>query len=227
MDEQKTSNVFSGEEETLPNGSGIIAEQEEVIRETPSAPPVKAKPEKKEKKAPFIFNVYDLASIVMAAFIIIAVCFSFVFRMVEVKGESMTNTLQDGDWLVAVQKSEYERGDIIIITQPNYFNEPLIKRVIATEGQTINIDYASSTVFIDGQPIDEPYLRESFINQKTDDRPLPYTVPEGYLFCMGDNRNGSTDSRSVLVGDIDARYVLGKAEFRLLPFTGMDIYDYE
>ena len=95
----------------------------------------------------------------MAAFVIIAICFSFVFRMVQVNGESMTNTLQNGDWLVAVQKSEYERGDIVIITQPNFFNEPLIKRVIATEGQTIDIDYASSTVFIDGHPIDEPYLR--------------------------------------------------------------------
>lgn len=227
MDEQKTSNVFSGEEETIVNDAKVFAEEEEVIRDKPAAPPVKGEPEKKEKKTPFIFNIYDFASIVMAAFIIIAICFSFVFRMVQVNGESMTNTLQNGDWLVAVQKSEYERGDIVIITQPNFFNEPLIKRVIATEGQTIDIDYASSTVFIDGQPIDEPYLRESFINQKTDDRPLPYTVPEGYLFCMGDNRNGSTDSRSILVGDIDARYVLGKAEFRLLPFSGMDIYDYE
>ena len=163
----------------------------------------------------------------MSAFIIIAVVFTFVFRLVGVSGYSMTNTLQDNDWLLTVNKESYERGDIVVITEPNYFDEPLIKRVIAKGGQTVDIDYNTATVYVDGVALDEPYVREDFIVEKGDYREFPYTVPEGHLFCMGDNRNGSTDSRSTLVGAIDERQILGKAVVRILPFGDFDIYDYE
>lgn len=183
------------------------------------------KPEK--KKNGFHLSVYDMVSIVMSSFIIIAVVFTFVFRLVGVEGSSMTNTLQDNDWLLTVQKESYDRGDIVVITQPNYFNEPLIKRVIAKGGETVNIDFATSTVYVDGVALEEPYTREDFIAPKIDDIEFPYTVPEGHIFCMGDNRNGSTDSRSNLIGPLDERYVLGKAVIRILPFGDFDIYDYE
>ena len=163
----------------------------------------------------------------MSSFIIIAVVFTFAFRLVGVDGESMTNTLQHGDWLITVNKAEYKYGDIVVVTQDTFFHEPLIKRVIATGGQTINIDYDLNKVYVDGVELNEPYIREDFMVKKSDYREFPYTVPEGYLFCMGDNRNGSTDSRSHLVGPIDEREILGKAVIRLLPLGDPDIYDYE
>ena len=183
--------------------------------------------EKPDGKKKFYLSVFDLVSVIMSSFIIIAVIFTFVFRLVGVKGESMTNTLQDGDWLLTTQESSYEPGDIVVIVQDTYFHEPLIKRVIAKGGQTVDIDYNTATVYVDGVALDEPYVREDFIVEKGDYREFPYTVPEGHLFCMGDNRNGSTDSRSTLVGAIDERQILGKAVVRILPFGDFDIYDYE
>lgn len=185
------------------------------------------KKDTKKGKNSFHLSVYDLVSIVMSAFIIIAVVFTFVFRLVGVSGTSMTDTLQHNDWLLTVNKESYERGDIVVITEPNYFDEPLIKRVIAKGGETVNIDYTTSTVYVDGVALKEPYTREDYILQKLDDIEFPYTVPEGHIFCMGDNRNGSTDSRSTLIGSLDERYVLGKAVIRILPFGDFDIYDYE
>lgn len=180
-----------------------------------------------KKKGSFHLSVYDLVSIIMSSFIIIAFVFTFAFRLVGVEGESMTNTLQDNDWLLTVNKESYERGDIVVITEPNYFDEPLIKRVIAKGGETVNIDFSTSTVYVDGVALEEPYTRDDFILPKYDDIEFPYTVPEGHIFCMGDNRNGSTDSRSNLIGPLDERYVLGKAVIRILPFGDFDIYDYE
>ena len=184
------------------------------------------KEEKIDAKKKIHLSVYDLVSVVMSSFIIIAIIFTFVFRLVGVDGLSMTNTLQDGDWLLTVQKSEYEYGDIVVITQDTWFNAPLIKRVIATGGQVIDIDEETETVTVDGKVLDEPYIREDFIND-AGIHDYPYTVPEGYLFCMGDNRNGSTDSRFAEVGVIDEREILGKAVVRILPFGDFDIYDYE
>ena len=181
-----------------------------------------------DKKSKMQLNVYDFVSIIMAAFIIITLIFTFAFRLVGVKGQSMENTLYENDWLITMQKSEYKCGDIVVITEPNYFNEPLIKRVIAVGGQTVDIDYSTSTVYVDGKAINEPYIKEKFILQNADDISFPYTVPEGKLFCMGDNRNRSTDSRSTLIGGaVDERYILGKAVVRVLPFGAFDIYDYE
>lgn len=185
------------------------------------------KPEKVKDGLSVYRTIYDLASTVMFSFVLIAIFFVFVFRLVGVVGQSMENTLHEGDWLITTQHAEYEYGDIVIIVQPNFFDEPLVKRVIARGGQTINIDYDTSTVYVDGQALTEPYTREDYILPKIDDIQFPYTVPEGFLFCMGDNRNGSTDCRSVNIGPIDERYILGKAMFRIGPFDRMNIYDYE
>ena len=99
---------------------------------------------------------------------------------------------------------------------------PIIKRGIATEGQTVDIDFENSIVYVDGVALDEPY-----INEPTRDREdffSPVTVPEGYVFVMGDNRNGSTDSRAAIIGFIDERYVVGKVAFRLLPISEFEIF---
>ena len=210
----------------------VTEKDEEVVytapkKEEPSVV-TDTKPEKEEvppkKKA--LLSIFDLVSVVMSSFVIIAIIFVFVCRLVGVDGQSMTNTLQDGDWLLTVNKTEYVNGDIVVITQDTWFNAPLIKRVIATGGQVIDINEETETVTVDGKVLDEPYIREDFIND-AGIHDYPYTVPEGYLFCMGDNRNGSTDSRFAEVGVIDEREILGKAVVRILPFGDFDIYDYE
>ena len=194
------------------------------IKEEVKTDSKKSKTDSKNNK---YLSVFDFVSIVMTSFIIIAIVFTFAFRLVGVVGSSMTDTLHEDDWLITVQKEHYERGDIVVITQPNFFNEPLIKRVIATEGETVTIDYDTATVYVDGVPLNEPYTKDDFMLRISDEVSYPYTVPEGHIFCMGDNRNGSTDSRSNLIGPLDERYVLGKAVVRLLPFGDFNIYDYE
>lgn len=240
------------EEEAIVSDSGVMQGEEEVIdtdlvstefvftdvEPEEQAPAISStdeeiltdadlKDEKADGKKKTMLFLYDMISVVMSSFIIIAICFSFMFRLVGVDGESMTNTLQHGDWLLTYNKSEYVQGDIVVITQETYFQEPLIKRVIAVGGQTVDINYDTATVYVDGVALDEPYVRENYLIRKLEYRDFPYTVPEGHLFCMGDNRNGSSDSRSSLVGPIDEREILGKAFVRILPFGDFDIYDYE
>lgn len=224
MSEENKKSSFSSEEEIVEiKKSAVVRGEEEEISATDS----EKLSEEADAKKKLYAAAYDLVSVVMSSFIIIAIVFSFVFRLVGVVGGSMNNTLQEGDWLLTVTKSEYVQGDIIVVTQDTGVHEPLIKRVIATGGQTISIDYITSTVYVDGVALDEPYVRDDFIEYNLGDCQFPYTVPEGYLFCMGDNRNHSTDSRSPLVGPIDERQVLGKAVIRILPFGDFDIYDYE
>ncbi|MGN0526753.1 MAG: signal peptidase I [Acutalibacteraceae bacterium] len=209
-----------------------MSEEKEVLNDeliTDIKEEAKKEPKKTKTKSKTntYLSIFDFVSIIMMSFIIIAIVFTFAFRLVGVVGSSMTNTLQENDWLITVQKEHYERGDIVVITQPNFFNEPLIKRVIATEGETVTIDYDTATVYVDGVPLDEPYTKDDFMLRINDEVSYPYTVPDGHIFCMGDNRNGSTDSRSNLIGPLDERYVLGKAVVRLLPFGDFNIYDYE
>ena len=153
---------------------------------------------------------------VVLALLIIFLCFTFLFRAVNVDGKSMMPTLSDGDWLLVSDTKEYERGDIIIITQPNDVDEPLVKRIIAKGGETINIDFTTHEVSVNGELLDEDYIREP--TALSYDVEFPYVVPEGCVFAMGDNRNDSLDSRSSRIGPIDERYILGKAVVRLLPF---------
>ena len=217
------------------NSESVTEHDEEVVYNAPEKEAevdavTDVKPEKDEDAAPpknkALLSLFDLVSVVMSSFVIIAIVFVFICRLVGVDGESMTNTLQHGDWLLTVNKTEYVNGDIVVITQDTWFNAPLIKRVIATGGQVIDIDAENDCVYVDGELLNEPYIREQFINQ-AGIHDYPYTVPEGYLFCMGDNRNGSTDSRFAEVGVIDEREILGKAVVRIIPFGDFDIYDYE
>lgn len=173
-------------------------------------------PQKAESSKKKWFQVFDTAGSVVMALIIIFLCFTFLFRAVNVDGRSMVPTLADKDWLLVSDSHKYERGDIIIITQPNDIDKPLVKRVIATGGETIDIDFVTHEVSVNGQ-----VLKEDYINEPTAlfyDVQFPYVVPEGCVFAMGDNRNDSLDSRSSRIGPIDERYILGKAKVRVLPF---------
>ncbi|MDR0315226.1 MAG: signal peptidase I [Oscillospiraceae bacterium] len=173
----------------------------------------KAKKEKKEKKeSKRVYSIYDMASVFISAVVIILILFTFFFRFVGVVGESMVPTLDDGDWLLVSQKTySPENGDIVVISQPNIFNENIVKRVVAIGGQTIDIDFTNGLVFVDGAILEETYLNGGIM--ENGDVNFPLYIPQGYLFVMGDNRAHSTDSRSSLIGLVREEYVLGRVAY--------------
>lgn len=176
-------------------------------------------------------NVYEIASVATTSIVAIAIIFTFLFRLVGVDGASMVPTLKDRDWLItSTAKSEFEYKDIVIVVQPGVLNEPLVKRVIATEGQWVNVDYENGKLLVGDTKDSMVELTENYIAEPATERHYsdtnnyPIQVPENCLFVMGDNRNNSTDSRSYLVGFIDERYVLGKAVYRVVSGeTGFDM----
>ena len=161
--------------------------------------------------------IYEWADSLIVAIIAVFLVFAFIFRLAAVEGGSMNPTLKDGDWLAVKSIStNIKRGDIVIITQPNALNEPLVKRVIAVGGDKVDINFSEGSVTINGEVIYEPFIAEP--TQRQFDIAFPITVPEGCYFVMGDNRNNSIDSRSNIVGFIKYGYILGTAEARLYPF---------
>ena len=157
----------------------------------------------------------------------ILIVISLFLRVVVVEGTSMTNTLKDGDYLLVLSNVFYQnpkQGDIIVASKDSFDNgAPIVKRVIATEGQTVDIDFALGIVYVDGVALDEPYTRTPTTLQEGVEFPL--VVEEGCIFVLGDNRNGSRDSRYPGIGQIDKKEVIGKVIFLFLPGTnGEDIY---
>lgn len=152
---------------------------------------------------------------------IIMVVFFLLFRMVVVSGSSMYNTLWDGDYLLVLSSVFYhdpQPGDIIVASKESFNNgEPIIKRVIATEGQQVDIDFEAGIVYVDGFALEEDYTYTP--TNEEEGMVFPLTVEEGCIFAMGDNRNKSKDSRNPEIGLIDEREILGKAVFLVLPGT--------
>ncbi len=169
------------------------------------------------EKPNFIFSVlFDIFDSLIGAIVAVFFIFCFLLRIVGVSGSSMVPTLRDSDW-VAVRgiTNGVEYGDIVVITQPWERDIPIIKRVIATEGQTVDIDFENGIVSVDGKILDEPYIAQPTCTSF--DVSFPLTVGENQVFVMGDNRNESLDSRSGKVGLIRQDYILGKAVYRLYP----------
>ena len=153
---------------------------------------------------------------------VVVVVFVLLFRIVVVSGSSMYNTLWHNDYLLVMSNvicGEYEPGDIIVASKESFNDgEPIIKRVIATEGQTVDIDFGAGVVYVDGQALEEEYTYTP--TNVSEGVAFPLTVAEDCIFVMGDNRNRSRDSRYPDIGMVDEREVLGKAVLLLIPGTG-------
>ncbi len=177
----------------------------------------KSKHEPKED-TPLSFELYKTMQDIIFCLIFVVLLFVFAVRLVGVVGSSMVPTLEEGDRLTLLSNFLYEPevGDIVVLKADAYTRGPLVKRVIADEGQTVDINFNTGEVWVDGVLLDEPYINEP--TTRNDGMEFPLTVPENCIFVMGDNRNHSTDSRSPMIGCVDKRYVLGKALSVILPF---------
>ena len=164
-------------------------------------------------------EIYDWVHCLSIALIICVVIFAFFIRLIDVKGTSMNPTLNNGDkMLVSGLFYSPKAGDVVVFKKDEYDPErALVKRVIATEGQVINIDFDEGIVYVDGEPIVEDYILEPTTNKL--DFIGPQTVPDGCVFVMGDNRNASTDSRKKEIGMVDSRLILGRAYFVIYPLN--------
>ena len=163
-------------------------------------------------------ELYYWLQAMVFALVCIILLFTFVGRIIGVQGESMEPTLYNGDMLL-LQSIGYQpaRGDIVVLTKPSFMEHPIVKRVVAVGGQTVEINYETHELLVDGQVQNEPYIKEMMLEPGWDNM-NHVTVPEGSIFVMGDNRNHSTDSRDPRVGIVDRRDVLGRALFVVFPF---------
>ena len=170
-------------------------------------------------------GLYEWLQLFLGCVVAAVVLFNCVARLTRVDGSSMDNTLQDGE-IMLIWSLGYtpKQGDIVVLNKTPVvlpgWNEPraIIKRVIATGGQTVDVDYNTGTVYVDGQRLDEPYIKEEmYLPYASTMSQTHWEVPEGSVFVMGDNRNGSTDSRDEQLGPVDTDYILGRAVLALWP----------
>lgn len=184
--------------------------------------PQAEEPEQPRQKG---LDLFEWLQLLMGCVLIAVILFNCFARLTRVDGNSMDNTLKDGEMML-VWSLGYspKQGDIVVLNKTDEVTKQLlggkaiVKRVIATGGQTVDIDYTTGTVYVDGTPLEEPYIREEMY---LPGNPMMYNthweIPEGSIFVMGDNRNYSTDSRHEMVGPIDEDYILGKVVFALWP----------
>lgn len=209
-------------EETVFNQESVAAPESAPAEEVtePEAKPAKRK--KEGWQGTVLMYLHDLVYL-LAGLILV---FLLLFRVVVVSGTSMNSTLLDGDYLLLLSNTFYQNpqyGDIIVASKESFDNgAPIVKRVIATEGQWVNIDFKRGVVYVGDSrdhmiPLDEPYtLTPTTVSEGMT---FPLQVSEGCLFVMGDNRNGSKDSRHPEIGLVDKREVLGKVFFLFVPGT--------
>ena len=174
-------------------------------------------------------TLYEWLEEIVIALTLVILVFTFLFRVVTVTGDSMLSNFVEGQKLIVTNLGHsVEQGTVVVIT--NVLNEPIIKRVIATEGQTVDIDYETGVVYVDGKAVDETQFGlENGITTRPystlEAMVFPQTVPEGCVFVLGDNRSVSKDSRYTEVGMVDTRHILGEAVFTLYPFDRFGVIE--
>ena len=181
------------------------------------------KPKKEEKPLSGAQEAYEWLQILIVALVTIILVFTFVGRITPVVGESMLPTLHEGDVMLIrdIGYTDPQPGDIVVLTKEfDAARGPIVKRIIAVEGQTVDIDFTAGAVYVDGQLLEEDYIRQpTYLEEGLE---FPVTVPEGCVFVMGDNRNDSDDSRDSALGPVDTRQILGRAVFLLFPGVTAD-----
>ena len=162
--------------------------------------------------------VYILAAVVLV--------FTFFIRMSKVEGGSMNPTLVNHARMLLLSNVWYDsprRGDIVVARVPDFSKDPIVKRVIAVEGDTVDIDFDKGIVYVNGEALSEPYIKEPTYREFAGNGvTFPMVVDKGHVFLMGDNRNDSYDSRYGAIGQVDERCILGKAFFLTLPGADPD-----
>ena len=163
-------------------------------------------------------SIYDWARSLITAVVGVVLLFTFLARLIGVSGPSMQDTLYTGDRILVLNAMfcDFQPGDVVVVNDYNaQLDDALVKRIIAVGGQTVDIDFVTGTVYVDGEPLDEPYIKEP--TYTTDGTTFPLTLAEDEVFIMGDNRNHSTDSRSTQLGPVKEGYIQGKAILLLFP----------
>lgn len=205
----------------MANDLEFFNKDEAVGGENKPSAPEHDKEEDADNKEGLLSSAFDLIQSIAAPMLIVVLLLTFAFRIVNVDGTSMLDTLHDQD-KVFVTNFLYQPqdGDIVVISHGQEFATPIIKRVIATAGQSVRIDYEKNQLIVDGIIIDEPYINEAMQYIPSEyDQQIPEVIPEGKVFVMGDNRNHSLDSRSKRVGLINETDIIGKAQFIIFPFS--------
>ena len=191
-----------------------MAEEKKDLAQTPEA-------ESTEEKKPETMEdaLYSWGQALVTAVVGVVILFTFFFRLIGVNGPSMQDTLYTGDRLLVINSllcGEYKSGDVVVARNYNAeLSETIVKRIVAVGGQTVDIDFAAGVVYVDGQALDEPYVKEP--TYKPEGIQFPVTLAKDEVFLMGDNRNHSTDSRSDTLGPVNVGYLQGKAVFLLIP----------
>jgi len=206
--------VFNQDEKIEIEAQEDVSAQEPTLQPEPQMKNPDKKDVTHQKEGSLLLYLHDLVYFLAALMIA-----SILFRVVVVSGDSMYNTLVDGDYLLIVSNvlySDPKPGDVIVASKESFRGgESIVKRIIATEGQEVDIDFSTGTVYVDGEAIDEPYIYTATTN--SEGMRFPLVVDEGCLFVMGDNRAMSMDSRDPAIGLIDCREVVGKAVFLIFP----------
>lgn len=202
------------------------AECEEEPAEEPAEEPQPEEAEEK-KKGNFFYELYCMLHDVIYLLAAVTLIFVFAVRLVGVQGDSMLPTLRNRDYLILESNFLYNGndlryGDVVVLNAPHYQTHgegPIVKRIIATEGQTVDIDFTTGEVYVDGVLLVEDYINAPTLHNWEGDLGLEYpaVVPEGCVFVLGDNRNNSMDSRYAPIGMVPEQYVLGKVLFIALP----------
>lgn len=211
--------TFVGKLENSVNELGEFVDEMNVIANNDASESQESEEEQEKSQQSIQKTILSYLHDIAFGMVAILLLFMIVFRVVVVSGPSMQQTLQHGDCLVLLNSVFYREpkaGDIVVATKSSYKDgEPIIKRVIATEGQVVDINFEKGIVYVDGVALVEPYVNTP--TNLYEGVSFPLTVKENCVFVMGDNRNDSKDSRSVEIGQIDRRELLGKALFLVLP----------